>query len=95
MIAKPIEVRALRKYSIFVGFSDGTQGAVDLEHLAHKGVFKAWDTCDLFNRVYIDECGAIAWNDELDICPDHVYLQLKGLTFEEWRQEQQRSYATD
>ena len=93
MIAKPTEVKALDNYSIFVEFSDGVQGAIDLKHLAHKGVFNAWDRDNLFTQVHIDDYGAIAWNDTIDICPDSAYLQLKGLTFEQWQQQHQ--YATN
>ena len=85
MIAKLIKVEALEKYSIFVEFLDGVQGIVDLEHLAHKGVFNDWDKNNLFAQVYIDDYGAIVWNEYIDICPDSVYLQLKGLTFGQWR----------
>jgi hypothetical protein len=59
MIAKPIAVKALDNYSIFVKFSDGTQGAVDLKHLAHKGIFCNWDNNHLFSQVHIDDYGAI------------------------------------
>ena len=88
MIAKPIEVKALDKYTIFVGFSDGVQGHIDLKHLARKGVFCEWDKYNLFHQVHIDDYGAIAWNEDIDICPDNVYLQLKGLTFEQWQHHQ-------
>jgi hypothetical protein len=46
--------------------------------LAHKGIFHDWDKNNLFNQVYIDDYGAIAWNENIDICPDNVYLQIKG-----------------
>ena len=95
MIAKPIEVKALENYSIFVGFSDGVQGAIDLKHLAHRGVFCDWDKNNLFSQVHIDDYGAIAWNDEIDICPDSVYLQLRGLSFEQWQQQNRNKYASN
>ena len=95
MISKPISVKALDGYTIYVCFEDGVQGVVDLSHLAHKGVFKAWDSDDLFRRVHIDELGAIAWNEDLDICPDSVYLGLKGITFEEWRRQCPETYAAN
>ena len=95
MIAKPIEVKALDKYSIFVGFSDGVRGSVDLTRLAHKGVFCDWDKNNLFAQVYIDDFGAIAWNENIDICPDNVYLQLKGLNFEQWQQQNRIEYASN
>ncbi|MDR0835523.1 MAG: DUF2442 domain-containing protein, partial [Tannerella sp.] len=60
-------------------------------HLAHKSVFRAWDVNDLFRHVHIDDFGAVAWSDDIDLCPDSLYLQLKGLTFEQWQQETQRN----
>jgi len=95
MIATPITVRALDDYAIYIGYSDGTQGTVDLKHLAHKGVFCDWDKNDLFARVHIDDNGAIAWNDEIDICPDSVYLKLRGLTFNQWQQQNHNKYASN
>ena len=95
MIAKPVSVKALDNYSIFVRFADGIQGTVSLEHLAHKGVFRAWDKNNLFPLVHIDGYGAIAWNEDIDICPDNVYLQLRGITFEQWKQQNQKKYAAD
>ena len=95
MIVEPTNVRALEKYSIFVEFSDGVQGVVDLSHLAHKGVFRDWDKDDLFAQVHINDYGAIAWNETIDICPDNVYLQLRGLTFAEWQKEKRETYATN
>ena len=95
MIAKPIDVKALDDYSIYVKFSDGVQGAVNLKRLAHKGIFHAWDKNNLFQQVHIDDYGAIAWNEDIDICPDNVYLQLQGITFEQWQQQNQNIYASN
>ena len=78
MISKPINVKALGNYTIYVEFSDGVRGNVDLNHLAHKGVFHDWDKNNLFKKVHIDNYGAIAWSENIDICPDNVYLKLKG-----------------
>jgi len=95
MIAKVTEVKAMDNYSIFVWFSDGVHGLINLNHLAHKGVFNEWDKDNLFSQVHVDAYGAIAWNDDIDICPDNVYLQLKGLTFEQWQQQNQKQYASN
>ena len=95
MIAKPIEVAASDNYTIFVCFSDGVQGSIDLKHLAHKGIFLEWDKNNLFEQVHIDDYGAIAWNDNIDICPDNVYLQLRGITFEQWQQQNKNQHASN
>ncbi len=87
MIAKPLEVKAESKYSLWLRFNDGTKGVVDLSHLAHKGIFNQWEKEDLFLHPYIDkETSAIAWNSELELSPDALYLKLKGKTFEVWKQ---------
>jgi hypothetical protein len=95
MIAKPLKVRALENYSIHVEFSDGLNGVLDLSHLAGKGVFRDWDKDGLFAKVHIGACGAIEWNEDIDICPDNVYLQLRGLTFEQWQQQNRGEYAAN
>jgi hypothetical protein len=89
MLVKLLEIKALEKYKLYLKFADDTEGKVDLAHLANKGVFKAWEENDLFSKVYIDqETNAIAWNEMLEICPDNLYLEIKGLTFEEWKKNQ-------
>jgi len=50
---KPIEVKALADYKIWVKYSDGVEGEVDLSHLAGKGVFKVWNDYSAFEKVYI------------------------------------------
>ena len=87
-IAKAISVKALSKYKIRLKYSDNTEGEIDLSHLSGRGVFKDWDKDDLFNKVSIDsESGAIAWNSKIDLCPNTLYLKLKGISFEEWQKE--------
>jgi hypothetical protein len=88
MIAKPIKVKALKKYIIWLKYNDGTEGKINLSHLAGKGVFKKWDTKNNFSNVYIDkESKAISWNEIIQLCPDSLYLKLKGTSFEKWRSE--------
>ncbi len=82
---KLIDVKALPNYKIWVSYADGKSGEVDLSNMKGKGVFKFWDEADNFFKVHIDETsGAIAWNEQLDICPDSVYLDLIGKNFEEY-----------
>lgn len=75
---RPVEVRSLGKYRIWLRYADGAQGEVDLAHLAGKGVFHVWEQPGTFDRVYITPFGAIAWSDDLDLCPDSLYLELTG-----------------
>ncbi len=77
---KPVEVKAKRNYTIWVRYEDGSQGDVDLSHLVGKGVFNAWEKDIDFNEVYIDEeSGAIAWSENLELCPDSIYYKINQL----------------
>ena len=75
---KAVEVKALNGYRIWLRYADGVEGEVDLTYLAGRGVFKAWTDRKVFESVHVDESGAIAWNEELDLCPDALYLRLTG-----------------
>jgi len=75
---KAVEVKALSGYRIWLRYADGVEGEVDLTHLAGRGVFKAWTDRKVFESVHVDESGAIAWDEELDLCPDALYLRLTG-----------------
>lgn len=80
---KPLEVKALPGYRIWVRFADGAEGEVDLSHLAGRGVFALWNDAAAFEQVHLGADGAIAWNDEVEICPDSVYMKLTGKSPEE------------
>ena len=75
-LIRPLRVSARSNYQIYLEFSDGTRGEVDLSHLAGKGVFKAWDDRNFFERVHIGDHREIKWNDEIELCPDSLYLKL-------------------
>ena len=80
---KPVEVRALEGYRLWLRYTDGAEGEVDLSHLAGQGVFKVWQNRDVFSAVRIGAGGALEWPDDVDLCPDAVYLRLTGTTPEE------------
>ena len=80
---RPVEVKALPNYKLWVKYSDGVEGVVDLSHLAGKGVFALWNDYSAFEKVYLGPHHEIAWSDEVDICADKVYMEITGKTPEE------------
>ena len=78
MIPKPVEVRALTNFRIWLRYDDGTEGAVDLSDVAGRGVFAAWDDPVFFESVRLGSHGALEWGSDIDICPDAMYLRLTG-----------------
>jgi len=82
-MVKPISVSALPNVRIKVVFSDGAEGSVDLSELAGQGVFKAWEDEKFFAQVHVGPARQIRWNDEIELCPDAIYLKLTGKTPED------------
>jgi Protein of unknown function (DUF2442) len=87
---RPVSIKALPKYRIYISFSDGEEGEVDLSDLAGRGVFEAWKDYGAFEQVHIGPGREIQWNDEIELCPDAVYMRLTGKTPEEMFPELQR-----
>jgi hypothetical protein len=78
-INKLVEVKPLSGFKLYVKYKDGIEGTADLSDIAGKGVFSFWNTPGTFEKVYIDLIsGAIAWNEQLDVCPDAIYEEITG-----------------
>ena len=73
---KPIAVRALPGYKIHVRYSDGVPGEIDLSHLVGKGVFSCWSDPREFAKVHIGPGRAIAWSEDVELCPDSLYMRV-------------------
>ncbi len=72
------EVKPLDNYRLWIKFSDGAEGIVDLSEFVGKGVFALWNDYREFQKVHIGPGGEIAWNDQIDMCPDAIYLKITG-----------------
>jgi len=72
------KVKALREYRLELEFDDGVSGTVDLSYLVGKGVFALWCDRPAFERVRIGSSGELVWGDQIDLCPDALYLKATG-----------------
>ncbi len=86
-MVRPIEVEERPGYRILLRYSDGVAGEIDLSDVAGKGIFKAWDEPGRFQKVYIAPHRAIAWNDEVELCHNALYMELTGKSWEELPEE--------
>ena len=73
---KIANVTVLNNYKLELEYADGRRGIVDLSHLTGKGVFCLWNDYDVFRKVKIGSSGELVWNDQVDLCPDSLYLKL-------------------
>ena len=77
-MVRPVEVRPLARYRLWLRYQDGTEGEVDLSRLAGRGVFAAWEHEGVFDQVKLGHHGHLEWPGDLDLCPDALYLALTG-----------------
>jgi hypothetical protein len=74
---RPSCVAALSNYRIELVYPDGTTGVIDLSDSVGKGVFAPLQDEAFFRTVHIGQYGQIAWTEDLEICPDAAYLEIK------------------
>ena len=84
---RPIEVESRDGFRIWLRYSDGTDGEVDLSDVAGRGVFEAWNEPGFFGRVHVTSHKAIAWSDDVELCPDALYLEITGKSLSELADE--------
>lgn len=80
---RPTELAPRDGYRVWLRYSDGVAGEVDLSYLAGLGVFMAWDDRDCVEAVRIAPDGGIAWGEEIELCPDALYMRLTRKSVEE------------
>lgn len=80
---RPTAVQARAGHRLWLQYADGSTGEVDLSHLVGNGVFNAWKDQERFEQVRIAPHGAIAWDDDIELCPHALYLAITGKSVEE------------
>jgi len=77
-MVKLLHVTPRTGYKLYLEFDNGAVGDVDVSDLIGKGVFKVLADTAVFESVAIGEHGEVHWGDDLELCPDSLYLQLTG-----------------
>ncbi len=80
---RPIDVKALDGYRIWIKFEDGAEGELDLSHHAGRGVFKAWEDRAFFEAVRLSPYQVVVWGDDLELCANALYMEITGKTVDE------------
>jgi hypothetical protein len=80
---KVSKVKTLQGYRLELEFDDGVSGTVDLSGFVGKGIFALWCDPRAFEQVRIGSSGELAWGDQIDLCPDALYLKVTGKTPED------------
>ena len=72
------KVKVLPGDRLALEFDDGVSGTVDLSEAVGKGVFALWLDPLAFERVRIGSSGELVWGEQVDLCPDALYLKVTG-----------------
>ena len=72
------KVSVLDGFRLALTFADGTRGTVDLSDLVGHGVFSLWNDYRAFQGVRIGDTGELVWSEQVDLCPDALYLKATG-----------------
>lgn len=78
-----VSVESLANFRIRLQYSDGVQGDLDVSHCVGTELFSEWDKPGVFEQVRIGDFGEVWWTDRASFCPDALYLELTGKTFEQ------------
>jgi hypothetical protein len=76
-MAHLIRLEARPQYRLFVEFSDGVSGEIDLSSRLFGPVFEPLRDERVFAQVTLDEFGAPTWSSGADLAPDAIYDRLK------------------
>ena len=75
---KITKINILQNYLLELIFDDGICGTVDLSKLVGRGIFTLWHDYHFFEQVQIGSSGELIWDDQIDLCPDSLYLKVTG-----------------
>jgi len=75
---KITEVKVLPDCRPELTFDNGMTATADLSDLVGKGVFASGRDSGFFETVQIGSSGELVWGNQLDLCPDSLYLKVTG-----------------
>ncbi len=84
-MARVVAAKALEPFKVWLRFTDGCEGVVDLDDVFERGgVFAPLRDPAEFAKVRVErEFGTIEWPGEVDLDPDVLYSKISGLPIDE------------
>ncbi len=79
----PVEVQALDGYWLWVRFSDGIEGKIDLSPMLESNKCRPLTDRAFFEGVHLTPWGGIAWSDNIEVDEDWIYKEFTGRTIDE------------
>ena len=73
-----VAVKTLPDYRVHLTFDDGVEGVADLSDMVGLGIFDRWKDYANFENAHVGEYGELAFDEDIDFCPDALYLEVTG-----------------
>lgn len=70
-------VKVLKDYNLLLEFNNREIRVFDVKPLLDKPVFQPLKNKAFFKKVHVIYNYTIGWNDDIDMCPDSLYMQSK------------------
>jgi hypothetical protein len=81
MLPRVIDARHAGGYRVWIRFSDGLSGEIDLTNQLWGPVFEPLKDPEQFARLTVDaDSVTIVWPNGADLSPSWLYAELKGKT---------------
>ena len=78
MILRVVEAKYVGGYKLYLRFSDGSEGEVDLEHELEGEIFEPLKDPDYFRKFTLDpELHTVTWPNGADFAPEFLHDLLK------------------
>ncbi len=71
-----IDLKPLDNFQLWLKYSDGKEGTIDLSDVAHTELFSDWQQPGVFDAVKIGEYGEVYWTPDANLCADSLYLDI-------------------
>ena len=80
MIPRVIDAKHIKDYTLYLHFSDGSEGEVNLEHELEGEIFKPSRDIPYFKDFNVDqELHTVVWPNGADFAPEFLYEKLQVL----------------
>ena len=78
MNPRVVNANALDNYQLLIKFSNGESGVFDVTPYLDYPAFSRLRDKGLFGLVKVNH-GTVCWLDNIDICPDTIYLKSRAI----------------
>ena len=78
MIPRVTDAKYIREYTLYLSFSDGSDGEVDLEHELDGEIFEPLKNITYFKDFSVNqELHTVVWSNGADFAPEFLYEKLQ------------------